>query len=71
MAGVVVREVAFKGELATLSALARALGGGAELRARPQSVLYLLHLLGLHVDGLVDAFAVLHLLRFVSVRDGS
>lgn len=68
---IVVWVVAFESKLSTLSIFPWNLTGRSNLRGSAHTLLDLLNLLRLHIDGLVDAFAVLHLLHFISIGDGA
>jgi len=62
---VVLRGLAIERELSTLSIFARHLARW-QLHVALESLLNLLSMRGFVIDGLIDAFPVLHLLRFVA-----
>jgi len=68
LTGIIVWGFAFKSKLSTLGTFARYLARWTQLSRSPKSMLYLLDLIGLEVDWLIDAFSVLHLLNFVATR---
>ena len=68
---IVVWVVAFESKLSALSIFPWNLARRSNLRRCAHTLLDLLNLLRLHIEGLVDTFAILHLLHFISIWDGS